>query len=163
MTYVPWQTQLLFRNGGYWYGNRTTWNHFLINGFIYFYLIKQLDRRTKHVLYISNKCLMKMPHNWRPLAQERNSIFKRKQEQPMIPEYQENITTQWCSTRGHFTDATQALNISCSMLNSTEIRGRTSPQWGSSFSVGHNCGRYSIGFLCWTCIGHIFYKNEFEK
>jgi len=40
----------------------------------------------------------KMPHRWWPLAHERNSIFKCKQIQWMIPKDQKSITTQWCST-----------------------------------------------------------------
>ena len=57
-----------------------------------------------------------MPHHGRPLAHERNSIFKCKQHtcnehvHSMIPEDQKNITTQWCSTGRLFTAATQALN-----------------------------------------------------
>jgi len=44
----------------------------------------------------------------------------------MIPEDQKNITTQWCSTGRLLTAATQALNPSCSNINSTDER--ESPQ-----------------------------------
>jgi len=41
-----------------------------------------------------------MPHHWRPLAHEQNSIYKCNNihVHSMIPEDQKKMTTQWCST-----------------------------------------------------------------
>jgi len=80
-----------------------------------------------------------IPHHWRPLAHERNSIFKCKQHTCTLhdPWSQKNITTQWC-TRG---DCLQSLKprsqpavfaSACFRLAKTwaKFNSRIPPLWG---------------------------------
>jgi len=75
-----------------------------------------------------------MPHHWRPLAHERNSIFKCKQ----------TVNGPWWSTGRHFTAATQALNTRCCahgepLWSSVIVRRAWSDNIRCLHSRGHIC------------------------